>query len=237
MKGVDVVLFDLDGTLFNDRGAMEQYLGVIFESWRSELKDDEAGFRRKWLNAIDRHYNRFLAGELSIVEQRRERIREVLGNPGMSAEAADVRMAEVLEAYEAAWRLFDDVIPALDSLSDRRLGIITNGGEAQQTEKLKRLGILDRFAAVITSETVGVAKPDEKIFAVAADQFGVPVNACVMVGDDWVCDVEGGRRAGMAAVWLDRQGQGRMPEDHRIVRISSLIELPGRLGRFDGGRE
>ena len=153
----------------------------------------------------------------------------------MSVEAADGRMREVLEAYEAAWRLFDDVTPALDSLAGRPLGIITNGSEAQQREKLRRLEILDRFSAVITSETVGVAKPDEKIFAVAADQFGVPVSACVMVGDDWACDVEGGRQAGMAAVWLDRADQGRGAEAAQVPRISSLTELSGALGRINDG--
>lgn len=237
MEGIEVVLFDLDGTLFDDLGAMEQYLGLIFHSWRSELKDDEAAFRKKWADAIERHYNRFLAGELSLVEQRRERIREVLGDPGMSAEDADVRMREVLEAYEASWRLFDDVIPALDSLSDRRLGIITNGGEAPQMQKLRSLGILDRFAGVITSETVGLAKPDERIFSVAADQLGAPVDACVMVGDDWVCDVEGGQRAGMKAVWLDRAGEGRMPEGHQAPRISSLSELSDTMGYVQHGED
>ena len=224
-----MVLLDLDGTLLDDHGSKEEYLGVVFDSWRSELMDDETSFRRRWLDAIERHYNRYLAGDLSFVEQRRERIREVLGQPTMSAETADVRMGEVLEAYEASWCLFDDVIPALDSLSDRPLGIITNGNEGQQTKKLRKLGILDRFAAVIASETVGVAKPHEKIFAAAAHQLRAPIGACAMVGDDWVCDVEGGRQAGMAAVWLDGTGQGQLSDGSQTTRISSLTELPDHL--------
>ena len=71
---------------------------------------------------------------MSFQEQRRERIRDVF--QGRLADAdCDARTHEFLEAYEASWRLFEDVIPALDALADRPLGVITNGLDAQQRDR------------------------------------------------------------------------------------------------------
>ena len=98
---------------------------------------------------------------------------------------------EFLEIYEASWRLFDDVLPMLEALSNRPLGVITNGTDAQQRAKLERCGIANRFAVVLTSEAAGVGKPDARIFAQAAARLNTAPKRCVHVGDDWTRDVEG----------------------------------------------
>jgi len=62
------------------------------------------------------------------------------------------------------WRVIPDVLPYLDRLTTHTLGIISNGDTAQQ-QKLEVLGIAAQFAVMVTSETVGVAKPDSRIFS------------------------------------------------------------------------
>jgi putative hydrolase of the HAD superfamily len=220
------IFFDLDDTLLDDRGAQQAYLEQVYTAWRDHLPHSAEEFPVKWRTALQHHFDRHIRGELSYVAQRRERIRDVFHAPLLSDDEADARMREFLDIYEASWRLFDDVLPVLDALSDRPLGVITNGTIEQQHAKLARMGIADRFALVLTSEAAGVGKPDPRIFNEAAARLRVSARDCVHVGDDWERDVEGSRRAGFRAVWLDRRHDHHSKAlDADVLRIASLQEL------------
>src|SRR5688572_32811454 len=105
------VFFDLDDTLLDDIGAQAVYLAQLHAAWRAHLPHpDAAAFCTAWRAALDHHFERHLRGELSFVEQRRQRIRDVFQAP-LSDDDCDARTREFLAAYEANWRLFDDVIP------------------------------------------------------------------------------------------------------------------------------
>lgn len=228
MTPVETIFFDLDDTLLDDRGAQIAYLPRVYAAWRDRLPHSEEAFPETWRSALQHHFDRHIRGEISYEAQRRERIRDVFQAPTLSDEEADLRMREFLEIYEASWRLFDDVIPALDALCDRPLGIITNGTEVQQRGKLERMGIADRFAVILTSEAVGVGKPDPRIFVHAAATMNTAPDRCVHVGDDWMRDVEGARGAGFNPVWLDRHGR-HARADASVARITTLADLRASL--------
>jgi putative hydrolase of the HAD superfamily len=154
--------------------------------------------------------------------------REVLGSLGHSQE----ELAEALfQAFSdpAGYRLFDDVRPALDELAGRgmTLGLVSNF-EPWLDEVLALQGIADRFAAVAISGTLGVAKPDPRIFKAALDEAGADPAATVHVGDQPVNDVAGALAAGITPVLIDRFG--RHPGAggaHRVEDLAGLLELVG----------
>jgi putative hydrolase of the HAD superfamily len=154
--------------------------------------------------------------------------REVLGSLGHSQE----ELAEALfQAFSdpAGYRLFDDVRPALDELAGRglTLGLVSNF-EPWLDEVLALQGIADRFAAVAISGTLGVAKPDPRIFKAALDEAGADPAATVHVGDQPVNDVAGALAAGITPVLIDRFG--RHPDAdgaHRVEDLAGLLELVG----------
>jgi REG-2-like HAD superfamily hydrolase len=154
--------------------------------------------------------------------------REVLGSLGHSQE----ELAEALfQAFSdpAGYRLFDDVRPALDELAGRgmTLGLVSNF-EPWLDEVLALQGIADRFAAVAISGTLGVAKPDPRIFKAALDEAGADPAATVHVGDQPVNDVAGALAAGITPVLIDRFG--RHPDAggaHRVEDLVGLLELVG----------
>jgi putative hydrolase of the HAD superfamily len=220
------IFFDLDDTLLDDRGAQSRYLPLVYAAWRDHLPHSAQDFPSVWRTALQHYFDRHIRGELSYVEQRRERIRAVFQAPALTDDDADRRMQEFLEIYEGSWQLFDDVLPVLDALGGRPLGVITNGTDVQQRGKLERLGIADRFAVVLTSEGAGLGKPDPRIFVQAAARLNAPPERCVHVGDDWVRDVEGARGAGFRAVWLDRRPHTvSPPQDRSVVCIRTLTQL------------
>jgi putative hydrolase of the HAD superfamily len=129
----------------------------------------------------------------------------------------------------AGYRLFDDVRPALDELAGRgiTLGLVSNF-EPWLDEVLALQGIADRFAAVAISGTLGVAKPDPRIFKAALDEAGADPAATVHVGDQPVNDVAGALAAGITPVLIDRFG--RHPGAggaHRVEDLAGLLELVG----------
>jgi putative hydrolase of the HAD superfamily len=154
--------------------------------------------------------------------------REVLGSLGHTTE----ELAEALfQAFSdpAGYRLFDDVRPALDELAGRgiTLGLVSNF-EPWLDEVLALQGITDRFAAVAISGTLGVAKPDPRIFKAALDEAGADPAATVHVGDQPVNDVAGALAAGIIPVLIDRFG--RHPDAdgaHRVEDLAGLLELVG----------
>ncbi|MBG6055986.1 putative hydrolase of the HAD superfamily [Salinibacterium sp. CAN_S4] len=230
---ITVVLFDLDDTLFAHRYAVDTAIARFLDT------DDPAEVTR-WHELEELHYPRYLSGELGLIPQRRVRSRAMAAPYGLAlstdAEADDWYDRYFVE-YKRAWALHDDTIPCLDALdaAGLRIGLITNGDLAFQTEKLEATGLDARLEHVIASGEVGVAKPDARIFAIACERFGVAPSQAVYVGDRLQTDAAGAAKAGLTGVWLDRSGAGAVdeaaaPDPAAGIRIiTTLAELPGML--------
>lgn len=132
------------------------------------------------------------------------------------------------QAYRAAWRLHDDVLPALHALKRWTLGILTNGCQTLQRRKLARLAISHHFQHVIVASEAGYAKPARELFEFACRAAGAPVERCVHVGDRLVEDALAARAAGLQSAWLHRKG---FDPDASVAQLTSLLELPEFLMR------
>lgn len=233
------VLFDLDGTLFDHVGAVHDAVLHLLDRLRATLDVTVDEALACWRAAEVRWFPRYLAGELSFTEQRRRRIGELWALAGAtrpSDSTADAAFAHYLSAYESSWRTYPDVIDALDRLTGMRLGVVTNGDAHQQRGKLKRLGLIDRFDAVVVPSEVGGAKPHPAIFQFAADAVQTPRRNCVYVGDQPDSDAEAATAAGLHGVWLDRGLNVAEPQRATTPTVDSLIALADRYGRTSGSR-
>jgi putative hydrolase of the HAD superfamily len=153
------------------------------------------------------------------------------GEPQGGAPVDQGLVEALVQAFSdpAGYRLFDDVLPVLDELAGRgiTLGLVSNF-EPWLDEVLALQGIADRFAAVAVSGTLGIAKPDPRIFKAALDEAGADPGATVHVGDQPVNDVAGALAAGITPVLIDRFG--RHPGAggaHRVEDLAGLLELVG----------
>lgn len=235
---IEVVLFDLDDTLFSHRRAVED--GVVAHLKATGLAGDpaeHAAEAARWSALEELHYSRYLAGELDYLGQRRARARDFLSPYGVSLPtdaAAESWFDDYLSEYRAAWTLHPDALSALERLRDYRLGIITNGVTHFQQPKLDVLGISGRFEHVITSGDFGAVKPDPSIFLHACAVFSVAPAHAAYVGDRLHTDAIGATGAGLTGIWLNRSDAATADQlreaaaaDVRI--ISTLADLPGCL--------
>lgn len=119
-----------------------------------------------------------------------------------------------------AWKIHDDVLPALDRLAAAgvRLAVISNW-DARLHQLLPALRLRSYFDVVIVSCDVGFTKPSPVLFELALRQLGLPPQALLHVGDSQAEDVAGARAAGATALWLDRN---RASGDGRIQSLSEL---------------
>ena len=199
-----MIFFDIDDTLL-DYKTSQDFAALEFAKKYPDHIADPNEFPQVWDALAERHIGRYLKGELSFQEQRRERIRESLGL-ALSSQEADSIFSEYYKIHEESWRLFPEVESVLLKLVDLSLGVITNGDKENQTHKLKKLGIFEYFDEVITPDCAGAAKPASAIFKLAAIRAKKPTEQCWYVGDNYNADYLGAKQAGFKSVWLNRNG-------------------------------
>jgi putative hydrolase of the HAD superfamily len=229
------VLFDLDGTLMDHDAARSAGLRAHLGDWLPDLQADElAPLELEWQRLEALHYDEYARGECTFTEQRRRRvrgIRAVLEREPAEELTADAWFARYLRHYRAAWRAFDDALPALSALERAQpsiaLGVVTNGEGEPQRAKLAAIGLGERFPVIVASGEAGVAKPEAEIFELACERLEVEPAQAAHVGDRLDLDAEGAAAAGLCGVWLDRLGTVSCPA--HIERISALSELPAVL--------
>jgi len=228
-----MIFFDIDGTLIDHATASSAASLVLYDQFPGEIPFAHEHFPRTWESILNKHFNRFCRGEISIWEQRRERMREVFARPDFTDAEADSRYQVFICAYQALTCAFEDAAPCLERLSDRPLGIISNGAREQQIGKLERAGLRSYFSVMVFSEDVGFGKPDARIFLEACRRAGEAPGNCVHVGDDVVADIHASQALGIRPVWVDRLGLNQ--EQPGARRVTSLDELTSAL-EPDSGR-
>ena len=199
-----MIFFDLDGTLIDHKKAESIGVKEFLNKYGSYFEFDEDSFYKDWCKISDKHFLRFLNREISFIQQRTERIKDIFALSGikLSDDEANVRFKVYRQFYEDNLMPYDDVIPCLNALKGERLGIISNGDLKQQMFKLEKIGKGDYFDTVITAGEVGVAKPNIGIFKIACRKANISANDCIYIGDDYETDIVSCREAGMNGIWL-----------------------------------
>jgi HAD superfamily hydrolase (TIGR01549 family) len=233
---IEGVLFDLDGTLFDHRGAAEMAVERMADRFHPVIARED--FLDAWFNSEELHMKEYLNGECSFAEQRCRRVRDVAPLLGLEVSEVDLEqwfVANYLSAYQQGWQCFPDAIESLRLLKDDRpqlvTGIITNGDPAQQHLKVERIGLGHLVGPIMTPADLGSAKPDPSSFQAACHHLGVMPKLTIYVGDSLEIDALGASRAGLVGVWLDRGASrtgvvGDEGSSPQTIRITDLTELP-----------
>ncbi|MDH6224797.1 MULTISPECIES: HAD family hydrolase [Streptomyces] len=233
---IHAVVWDVDDTLFDYRTADRSGIAahVVAEGLSSAFESPDHALAR-WFEVTEHHWARVASGELTYEEHCRERVRAFTGRD-LDDDEADAWFARYIVHYESAWALFPDFLPALDALvPSHRHAVLSNSSLLVQERKLRTLGVLDRFEAVLCAVDLGVSKPAAEAFHAACDALGLPPEQVAYVGDHPEIDGRGAAEAGLLSVWIDRHGEDPAEEgdgagERSWRRIRSLAELPSVLG-------
>ena len=225
---IEAVSFDATGTLFTARDLGGDYARILGRHCivvtPEEILRTIADVWRELGCAADPARDRFARhprGARGFWRDLLDRACALAGVERPSAFAA----AELFDHFgrRDAWRLFDDVVPALDALAaaGMRLVVASNWDE-RLPGVLDGLGIAGRFESVVFSAAVGCEKPHPNLFATVARRLDLAPAKILHVGDRRLEDREGADGAGFAALLLSRRENGEGD-------LVSLAELTGRL--------
>jgi putative hydrolase of the HAD superfamily len=224
-----MIFFDIDGTLIDHASASAAASLSLYDHFPGEIPFAREQFPAAWEKILNKHFDRFCRGEISVWEQRRARTREVFGDSTLSDSECDSRYRVFMSAYEPHTEAYDDALPCLERLRGNQLGIISNGVRDQQIGKLERADLLKYVSVLVFSEDVGLGKPAPGIFLEACRQAGEDPDSCVHIGDSIEADVVPSRALGMQAIWLDRLASAASEVQAPV--ISTLHDLGLVLNR------
>jgi len=144
--------------------------------------------------------------------------REAVGEALVPVEGAEAVVAELRARY--------------------RVGLLTDGPDDTQRDKLRRLGWADAFDAVVVTGAIGTPKPDPAAFAALLESLGVDAAEAVYVGDNPERDVSGAAAAGLWPVQvLYDGGPDPHPDAAATLPRSDLRALPGHIEGLGGGHD
>jgi putative hydrolase of the HAD superfamily len=217
-RPVSAVLFDLDDTLLDRRGAFDRWAQASAARWLGRTANAEQITRAvEFLHLLDN--DGFLPRELLF-----EAVQSRFGRTESVDELIAAYYRDILSIIEP----MDGAVAVLQELVRRNIpfGLVTNGNY-HQTDKAALLGLPARAACMLISSEFGTAKPARAIFREAARQLGLAPAEIAFVGDQPAVDVVGASLSGMIAIWLhsDTAQSQRPPSDLMDLEISSMRDL------------
>jgi 2-haloacid dehalogenase len=135
--------------------------------------------------------------------------------------------AELLELY---WNLeaYPEVPKMLVDLKDAGLqtAILSNGSPDMLEGAVSSAGIGDHFDAVLSVESVGIFKPDRRIYDLVGGHFNCAADEVLFVSSNgW--DAAAASGYGFTTAWVNRSGEpmDRLPWTPQH-QLTNLVDIP-----------
>lgn len=217
------VFFDLDHTLWDFEANSAKAFEHIFEFNNLEVALDK--FLKEY-KPINEHYWKLYREErISKPDLRFARLKDAFErvNYCVSDNLIHKLSVEYIDHLPNHNTLFDGALAILEYLYPKySLHIITNGFDEVQYLKLRKSNILKYFEKIITSESVGVKKPNPRIFNHALTISNAEPNESLMIGDSVEADVLGAINVNMQAIHFNYDNRFVEADITSINRLEEL---------------
>ncbi|MBR7111624.1 MAG: HAD family hydrolase [Clostridia bacterium] len=227
---IKAVIFDFDHTLY-DRDASYTKMFAPFKADMAEyindaLSDDELLARMKQADKDGAYPH----GWPDVYKEK------VAKGVFKKAPTYEEYMRVIRTHQPRTITLWKDTLSTLTALREQGylIGMLTNGGEKSQMDKLQNTPLAPYFDKIIICGTLPESKPYASAYHTICREMGVAPHEAMYVGDHPTNDVEGSKKAGLTAVWIPYVRpfpDGVTPPDHTIEALS---EIPDLLARLNG---
>ena len=221
-EAIEACVFDAYGTLFDVNSAVSS----LQEKVGPQCAALSAAWRRRqleytWLRSLMKSHADFwqLTSDALAVSLREFNI----DKPGLHD--------DLMQAY---LRLspFPEVRRVLELLkrAGMKTAILTNGNPAMIQSAVQNSGISELIDYQLSVESVGIFKPDARVYQLAVDQLGVSAEQIAFQSSNaW--DAAGAAYFGFTVAWVNRYSQpSEALPGAPAAMLSDLDELPGLLG-------
>lgn len=227
---IQVVLWDVDGTLLNFQAAEKAAIAKCFGIFGLGACTDAMIAEYAQINA--RYWRMLERGERTKPEILVGRFSEFFALHGIDTAVADAFNSEYQIRLGDTICFFDHALETVKALKGRVLQCaVTNGTRVAQDRKLRRSGLGALFDKIFISEDLGIEKPNkgffDHVFSVIGDY---PPDAVVIVGDSLTSDMQGGNNAGIRTCWFNPRHEANgtaLRIDREIADLGELLNWSG----------
>lgn len=224
LRGIRACVFDAYGTLFDvhtavaaHRARLGQHAEAVSASWRSKQLE------YTWLRSLmGRHADFWKVTEEALAYALEQHL-----DPGsIEPDLPGALMQAYLQLSP-----YPEVQMTLDKLNQRayRLAILSNGTPSMLEAAVNNAGLAGAFEAVLSIESVGIYKPDRRVYQLAVEYLELAREEIVFLSSNaW--DVAGAASFGFPVVWVNRFAQPaeRLP-GRPVAQLRELGGLPELL--------
>jgi len=224
------IFFDLDHTIWDFEKNAEEALMELFDLHNFVALGIASAI--SFIETYNRNNHRLWAlyhhGKITKAELREARFadtfRELNIDPRLFPQTFE---EDYLKLCPQKTYLFPHAHETLGYLREKyTLHLISNGfGDAAEI-KITKCDLKKYFSTIVISETVGVHKPDPRIFHYAVENAKTTISDSVMVGDSIDADIRGAQNVGMDAIFFNPK-RGTVPKDvkHSIFTLNELTGI------------
>ena len=230
MGKIQVVLWDIDGTLLNFEAAEKYAIRACFAALGlGECTDamlaDYSNINRKYWQRLER-------GELTKPQVLEGRFLEFFAKYGLDTGCVARFNARYQVALGDTFCFHENGLETVQALRGHvKQYAVTNGTAIAQKRKLAGSGLDRLLDGIFISEEVGVEKPGVEFFHRVFRQIGeFPPEEVLIVGDSLTSDIRGGNNAGILCCWFNPQ-EKEARDDLRIhYQIRDLADVKAICG-------
>jgi HAD superfamily hydrolase (TIGR01509 family) len=188
--------------------------GIVFDM-DGVLIDSHPVHKRAWKKFLDTLGMRVSDEDLSFIlegRRREEILRYFLGDlPDSQIAKYGNQKDQFFEKHVDEVRLIPGVERFLNELKSLGLktAVATSASASRTLGTLRRLGMIEAFAAIVTGDDVVVGKPDPEVYSLASRRVGLAPEK-LLVFEDAPCGVEAARLARMRCVGVTSNGRAEL---------------------------
>ncbi len=218
LKGI---IFDLDGVLVDT-------VPAHYTAWKRLFEEEGYVFDEKvYHDKVDGKRRRDGVSSVMVGESD-ERI-------DAAAARKDGYFLDLIE--QGKFAVFDGSVRFLDACRAADLRLATASSSRNVRHILTKVGMLERFGAVIGGDDISNGKPHPSIFLTAAAQIGLTPDDCVVV-EDATSGVQAAKAGGFFCIGIDRVGQpdrlagaDMIVKDLGDVTLAMIADAMGRAAK------
>lgn len=202
------IFFDLDNTLWDHRKNAYFTLEEIYR--REEVYEKYnlgfEEFHKEYFTINERLWEQIRDGEIDKEYLRKHRFYDSFLFFGIDDfELSQTFEHNFLDEILNYNDLVEGAFELLEYLSEKgyQLHILSNGFKEVTHKKCELSGIKNYFQTITSADEINIRKPKPEIYKYALEKANAKKEESVMIGDDWIADIEGAKSFGLQVIFFD----------------------------------
>lgn len=226
------IFFDLDNTLWDHRRNAYLTLKEIFtrETVQDKYNIGFEEFHKEYFTINERLWAQIRDGEIDKDYLSKHRFYDSflffgIDDFELSQTFENNFLDEILNYNDLVEGAFD----LLEYLSEKKytLHILSNGFKEVTYRKCELSGIKNYFETITSADEINIRKPHPEVYEYALNKSGAKKEESMMIGDDWIADIEGAKSFGLKVIFFDAFNDNY--EADEVAVIKKLAEIKNLL--------